>query len=239
MIKDKRPRYVIIMENVQKKIQENNLKPKDKLPTEPELMEEFKVSRATVRQAMQELENDGIVEKVHGVGTFVAEGKMKIQMQGFFSFSEEAKNNPGKYHTQVLSFKKTSINSKMIYQALELVEGSEVIEIKRLRSIDGEAVLLELTYIPASLHPDKLTRTFNYESIYDFIKSCGVKKLKGVEKLNPYHPSSDEAKLLNIDKKTDLLKFTRVLRDKAPVEYSVSILKPGKVSIQTIIERTL
>lgn len=238
MIKDKRPRYVVIMENVQQMIKDKSLKSKDKLPTEPELMKEYGVSRATVRQAMQELENDGIIEKIHGVGTFVAERKMKIQMQGFFSFSEEVKNNPGKYHTEVLSFKKTTPVSKVIYEALECAE-CELIEIKRLRSIDGEPVLLEITYIPATLYPGKLPRTFQFESIYDFIRSLGIKKLKGIEKLVPYHPSAEEAKYLQVDKKTDLLKFTRLLKDKQPVEYSVSILKPGKISIQTQIERTL
>ncbi|MFV0550972.1 MAG: GntR family transcriptional regulator [Anaerorhabdus sp.] len=236
---NKKPRYIVIMESVQEYIAKNNLKAGDKLPTEQELINEFGVSRATVRQAMQELEIEGIIKKIHGIGTFVEEERMNIQMQGFFSFSEESKQSNERYETKILEFKKTRDVPSKVFKKLEIADNSEVILIERLRFINMEPVLLEITYIPAYYYKPPLPKKFNYDSLYDFIREFGVKKLEGKEKLLPYLATNDEANKLLVDKKTPLLRFTRVLKEENPVEYSISILKPGKVRIQTIIERTL
>lgn len=233
---DKRPRYVIVMEAVQNYISNHQLQVGDKIPTEPEWMEEFHVSRATVRQAMQELENAGVIEKKHGVGTFVAEEKLSIQMQGFFSFSEEAKKVSNNYETKILKFRRTLNAPKKV---IDLFQSNEVIELERLRLIDGDPILLELTYIPGNLVKGRLPKEFKFESLYDYFKSLGVKHLTGNEKLTPHNPTAYEASKLKIDKQAMLLQFTRVLYEGNAIEYTTTILKPGKIGIETTIERKL
>lgn len=233
---DKRPRYVVVMEAVQNYIMKHHLAVGDKIPAEPEWMEEFHVSRATVRQAMQELENAGIIEKKHGIGTFVAEEKMSIQMEGFFSFSEEARKVSNDVYTKILKFKRTLNAPKKV---TELFGTSDVIELERLRYIDNEPTLLELTYIPGNIVKGRLPKEFEFESLYDYLKSLGIRHLSGSEKLTPHLPTSYEASKLQIDKQSLLLQFTRILSEEKPIEYTITIFKPGKIGIETKIERKL
>ena len=171
---DRRLLYVVIMESVQNYINEQGLKPGDQLPSEVELMNQFKVSRATVRQAMQELENEGIIEKKHGLGTFVAEPKVSIEMNGFFSFNEEAKKLNQTPHTTITQFERSVCPSKKIQQRLSLSPQDEVITIQRLRRIDEDPVLLETTYLPGkrflTLHQEELEN----QSLYDVFSRSGI-----------------------------------------------------------------
>lgn len=82
------PLYQQLKEILQKKI-ENEMKPGDALPTEPEIEEKYKVSRMTVRRAIDELVIDGLVYKKQGKGTFVREAKIVHDVEKVTSLTEE------------------------------------------------------------------------------------------------------------------------------------------------------
>ena len=66
------PLYYQLMDIIIEMIERENLKENDKLPSERELCKEYNVSRSTVRQAIQELEKEGYIYRMHGKGTFVS-----------------------------------------------------------------------------------------------------------------------------------------------------------------------
>ncbi len=74
-------------------IEEGNLQEDDRLPSERELCETYDVSRSTVRQAIQELEKEGYIYRLHGKGTFVSPERFKQDLLEFYSFTEEMKKN--------------------------------------------------------------------------------------------------------------------------------------------------
>lgn len=71
------------------KIHSGQWKVNDRIPTERELCDAYGVSRATVRLALGELENEGLLYRKQGKGTFVAAPKIEQLLSGFYSFSEE------------------------------------------------------------------------------------------------------------------------------------------------------
>lgn len=236
------PIYVKIMDNIHKYISENNLIPGDRIPTEIELMKKYDVSRATVRKAVQELENEGIIEKKHGLGTFVAEVKMSIEFKGFFSFSEEVKKqcNGKEPKTKILSFKKIKLDRKKIIDKLELLNNEEVYYIERLRFIDNDPVMLEISYLPVRFFEGLKKDELVTGSIYTVMKNHGIKHINGKENHLAYMPNEFEQKKLELDVNVPVFRFSRVLtEDGIPIEYTISILKTGKVRLEYNINEEL
>ncbi|PIJ50067.1 MULTISPECIES: GntR family transcriptional regulator [unclassified Erwinia] len=80
------PMYIQIKEYLRSRILEGSYSPNQKMPSESEMMDAFSVSRITIRQALNDLQSEGLVFKVHGKGTFVAGPRATQdlgQLQGF------------------------------------------------------------------------------------------------------------------------------------------------------------
>src|SRR5919112_3355580 len=116
--------------------------PGDPLPSEAELCERFSVSRMTVRQALQELTNDGLVERRRGQGTFVAHRPVHRRPGVFLSFTEEMNRRGGEAASRLLS---AGLDDPRQPEALDLglAPDSQVVRVVRVRLADGVPVALE------------------------------------------------------------------------------------------------
>ncbi len=85
------PLYYQLMDIIIDMIDSGELVEDDQLPSERELCEIYDISRSTVRQAIQELEKEGYIYRVHGKGTFVSKEKFRQELLKFYSFTEEMK----------------------------------------------------------------------------------------------------------------------------------------------------
>lgn len=131
-------------------IEKRELVESDKLPTEKELCERYDISRATVRQALTELENEDYIYKIQGKGTYVSPAKFQQDLLKFYSFTDEMKKIGKHPSSKVLDFKICKAYAK-IAENLEVKEGVNVYQFTRLRLADEEPMMLETTYIPYSL----------------------------------------------------------------------------------------
>ena len=127
----------------------------DLLPSEAELCRSLNISRNTVRQAIGELEDEGLVVRKRGRGTFVADPS--TNRRGVrYSFTTEV-SSMGKEPSSTLVDFQIITPPAIICEKMELREGTPVYCFTRIRNVDGEPLILETSYYPQYIYPN-LTR---------------------------------------------------------------------------------
>lgn len=96
------PRYVAIKQSIIERIEIGALKPGDRIPSEAELVEQFGVSRMTANRALRELQNAGIITRLAGVGSFIAEPKPIGQVIEIRNIAEEIRERGHEYHAVIV-----------------------------------------------------------------------------------------------------------------------------------------
>ena len=146
------PLYHQLNEFITERIESGDWLPGHRMPTEKELSNEFSVSRTTVRQAMQLLENEGLVERIQGKGTFV--GRPKIaQNLGTMGSMPLMANAGSSAAIQFISLNVVA-PSAAVASRLSLPAGEKVYELTRTMTLDGEPLMLITAWMPVSLFPD-------------------------------------------------------------------------------------
>lgn len=226
---NKIPLYLQLVEELISKIENNDYQENDKLPSERELCEMYDLSRITVRNALQELERDGYIYKLHGKGTFVSSKTYKQNLVKLYSFTEEMEKIGKEPKTKVLSFR-TIKADKRYANRLDINAGDEMYEIKRLRSADDEPLMYETSYLPAKKFPDLKKEDLEQKPMYQiFSDRYGVTVTKAVEQFSATNLREDEAQHLNYDisRPAMLIKRYAYYNDEI-IEYTVSVISGQK-----------
>ena len=151
------------------RIESGELKPNDRLETEDELSDRYEVSKATVRQALAELERSGQVRREQGRGTFVAEPRVEQGPRELTSFSDDMKRRGLRGHSKVLE-KGVVQADEAIARCLGLATGARVLRLQRLRMAEDEPLGIQTAYIPLSLAPGLEQESFDTGSLYDILE---------------------------------------------------------------------
>lgn len=120
------------------------------LPTEAELCQMLGVSRTVVREAIRVLEEDGLVARRHGVGTFVRDRPILKNLNfnfGITEMIESAGQTSGTSHLAI----RTESADKEIAEQLRVAPGTSVVTVERVRTADGRPVVYSLDSLPESL----------------------------------------------------------------------------------------
>ena len=125
---------------------DDELSPGDAIPSERALVERLGVSRVTVRQAIADLVDGGVLERVHGKGTYVT-GPQVDSWLHLTSFSREMRDRGLQPATVVLSAREETADDEVSY-ALRTRPGREVIRVERLRTADGTPMAHEVGLLP-------------------------------------------------------------------------------------------
>ena len=174
------------------------------LPSENELVEKHRISRATVRHALDLLEREGLIYKAKGKGTFVARARAKYELTSLVPTTEDILRRGWKPGTQVLSLRRLNPPSS-ITAALEIAEADEVFEIHRLRTADGEPICLQWSYIPTRLCPDLLDDDLSTSLTQVLEERYGIRLWTARSTLRARLAQPLEAKLLQIPKNSPVI----------------------------------
>ncbi|AZB41880.1 phosphonate metabolism transcriptional regulator PhnF [Bacillus sp. FJAT-42376] len=232
------PIYYQVEENIKEKIHSGEWKSGDAIPSERQFCEQYSISRMTVRQAISNLVNEGILERKRGRGTFVSAAKLNQELTGITSFTEQMAEQGKKPETKVLSFEQTS-SSKQAAKELGLDQDEEIYKVKRIRLADGEAIAYETLYMPVRLFPD-MTKKHAEGSIYDYIENqCGLPIQYGKQELEAAEAGKKAADALKLDEGAPVLKIQRTsfTPDHTAVEYTKTIYRGDRYKYVMELER--
>ena len=219
------PYYYQLFKYMEKKIRAGEWKAGQKLPSEGALCRHFGVSRTVVRQALQELVSDNLVETFKGKGSFIAPPKHAwLLMQSLTGFYQDAEARGEKVSTRVLELKVIPASGE-VADLLALDEGTPVICLRRLRFVDDEPVVVVVTYIPEHLCPGLVNEDFTSQSLYRLLaEKYGLVIAEGVRTIESINAPPDLAQLLGVPAGAalSLLKSVGQLADGTPLEYYVA-----------------
>ena len=219
------PYYYQLKEYLARLIHTGVLKPGDRLPTEMEICSVSGLSRTVVRQAIQELENEGFFERFRAKGTFVARPKVQERLvQTLTGFYEDTIAHGQIPVTQVLNFEVIPATSK-IAQELQVPAGDPVFFLKRLRFIDQEPILIVSTHIPRFMCPDLFRFDMSKHSLYGVLKENYHLIIRRARRsVEATAATPEDARLLGVDKGSPLLQLisTGYLGDGRPLEYFIA-----------------
>ena len=142
------PLHDQIRRAIHAQIQSGELRPGDQLPTEHEYAERFGVSIAPVRQALLDLVAAGMVIRIKGKGTFVAEGRVDTPVTLLASFTDELRSRRIPFSITVLD-QVVGPGPHHVLKALGLGSGSSVIRLRRLAVVQGEPAAILDAYLDA------------------------------------------------------------------------------------------
>jgi GntR family transcriptional regulator len=211
------PIYQQLEEQLEKLIFKGTWHLKEPLPSETLLAERLQISVMTVRQAMSQLVNKGLIYREKGRGTFVMPQPMERQLQRLESFSEDMRARDLPASSQTLVYKVVAPPS-IVAVRLGLEPGTHVLRVKRLRIVDNRPVALHDAYVNRlDLHRDALE---NIGSLYVLLEQKGIELLEAEETLEAILADEEVAGLLDIPHGAPLLKVTRLTwdRDRTPIE---------------------
>lgn len=144
------PLYTQLKESLRERILDGTYKVHQQLPSESEMSALFGVSRITVRQALSDLQKEGLIFKIPGKGTFVAKTKAFQQLMQLEGLAEAMSRMGYEIYNQVTSHKIVAA-SPTVAEKLHLEIGTSVTEIKRVRHLNREPLSVEITYLPAEI----------------------------------------------------------------------------------------
>jgi GntR family transcriptional regulator len=157
-LRDARTLAIQLRDRVADLIRDDGLKPGDKLPTEAQLTQRFKISRPAIREALKLLEQDGLIYVEHGRGRFVS-AISAVQVDRpitvFESVTAMTKHYGYTTVNKVLSIAEESPD-KVIMEQLQLKPSDRAIRIERLRLQKEEPIMYCVDYVPRSIIPTRL-----------------------------------------------------------------------------------
>lgn len=218
------PLYGQLREAIVSMIAAEGLVPGDLLPSEHQLCQEFGVSRTVVRQALAQLDNEGLVQRVKGKGTFVGHPKTSEHlMHTLLGLYEDVEQRGGEVRSDVLAHRTIPADREVATQ-LELDEGAPVVELRRMRYVDGEPWALSTAWLPEAYGRLTTRADLTEESLYRVLERHGIVGVTGWRSVEAVLADRDSAQLLGIHAGSALLKLESVRRDASgvPIDYFVA-----------------
>lgn len=208
------PLYVQLRDALLREVRDGGLQPGDRFPSEAAIRDRYRVSRATVRQALADLEAGGVIRKVQGLGSFVAAPKIR-HVPLLTSFAELASSQGFTPSHRVLS---SAVEGAPADAAAELgvPEGAPCRFLRRLFLADGNAVGLAETWLPVAAlggHDDLFDRDrLAGGSMYEALQSepIGLVLDHAVETISPGLVDAPSAALLGCEPGAAVLLIRRL-----------------------------
>lgn len=224
------PLHLQIQAFLRQKIVSNQLKSDETIPSERDLAEELRVSRMTVRQALNALREEGLIYQKRGKGTFVSSLKLDIHTRNLNGFSDEMTRRGMTPSSKTLQISRARASAEQAERLL-LDDGAEVFCLKRLRLADKIPMSLETTFLPVAQFAELDRYDFEKKSLYQVLENdYGVRMFSAAEDLEAAVSDAETSELLGVKKNSPLLIVYRtVFTDgNQPLEFTKSVYRADR-----------
>jgi GntR family transcriptional regulator len=210
-----------------------SLGPGAPLPSERLLADRYGLARMTVRSEVDRLVAEGIVYRLHGRGSFVAEPRV-AQAGLLSSFSEDMRAR-GLTPGSIVRSHQVTAAGPFLAGTLELAPGTALAEFERLRTADGAPLALERVYLPAERFPGIGAADLEHGSLFELLASRYDTRLSGADqRVVAVAIEESEAPLLGVGEGEPGLRFHTLARDNRgrPAYYATSLFRGDRYEIE-------
>ncbi|MDN5362727.1 MAG: GntR family transcriptional regulator, N-acetylglucosamine utilization regulator [Moorella sp. (in: firmicutes)] len=233
-----KPLYEQLKDILKQKITAGELQPGAALPGERQLMETYGVSRVTVRQAIAELVNEGLLYRQHGKGTFVAPKRIERPLARLLGVAEELALEGLDIGIQVI---KSGLQEAPpeARQELQLAEGETVFGVTRLITAAHQPLLLDASYFPPAIGQLLQNMDLSKDLIYTQLELYGYKISNGRQRISAGRVSREEARYLQCRAGSPVLivKRTTYVEGGLPIDYSRAIYRGDRYEYHVDLQR--
>jgi len=204
------PKHIELREKLRSRFQ--RMSPNSLIPSARELSKTYKVSAMTVRQALVALQQEGMIQSVPGLGTFVSDRKMSKRLT-FVSFSQEVIEKGMTPTSKIVSAIRIKVSDEQLAEQLQVDVGDYAYKIERVRFADKIPMALEESLVSADLMPGLLDQDLT-TSLYEIFRNAYEKPVTRAEcVVSPINLSKRQADLLDAELKSPALNFVVIAYD--------------------------
>lgn len=233
-----KPLYIQIQEYIAELILSGKLAPESKIQSEREISEDLGVSRMTVRRALTELVNEGLLERKHGSGTYVAKPKVTYESGELVNYIKAMQKRNIATASQLLEFSEIAA-SRRLAELLEIEIGNPIYRVNILRLANRVPVILERVFFPGLRFPNLEEWDLEKSSIYDLITTAYDIRIGKISQTVEAVGAVDiVAQQLRIEEDAPLLMLSRITYkkdDQKPVVFSHEFLRSDYAKIHSEI----
>lgn len=212
------------------------LEPGQPLPPERSLAIEFGVSRSTVRQAITDMVAAGLVQRLHGSGTYPVEPKVQLPLR-LASYTRDVSDQGLRPTSRIVSLKKMAADASTA-SALDIELGSKVWRLERLRLTDNTPLALECSHLSVQSFPDLKNLMNDNDSLYRTLEdNYGLTATRAVQTIETAMAEPEQYKLLEADSGTPVLILVRTTYDQRglPLEYVLSTYRGDRCRLTAVL----
>ena len=231
------PLYTQLVGIIKQNISSGELNVGDLLPSEAELCRTMGISRNTVRQAIGELEEEGLVVRKRGKGTFVADPNARGKCVRY-SFTTEI-SSMGKVPSSTMVDFGIIVPLPEISRKMQLQEGVTVYCFTRVRNVDGEPLILETSYYPQYLYPNLTRELVQTHSIHSLLYHVGIAPAAAEDTYEAVVLDEVRANLLHVPQGSCAFYHQRRTKteDGRIYEYTCSYIRADRVTLDVHMQK--
>jgi GntR family transcriptional regulator len=220
---------------IRSKIQSGEWPVEQRIPSERALMRMLSVSRATVRQGLDNLVKEGVLYRAQGRGTFVAAPKIRQGVLRLLDFSDIVRRSGMKPGARLLG-KERITPPPHVRKVLALSDAEPVFWLQRLLLVNEQPMLIETSYFPVACCPGLFEVYDGVEDVHRFVyRHYGIKIARASETFEPVILEDREASILGVEGGFSALWVEHIAFDSAdrPIAFLTSLLRGDRCRFYT------
>ena len=208
------------------------------IPSERQLSGDLRVSRLTVRAALDDLVREGFLERRHGAGTFVSEPKIAQELT-MTSFTEDMQRRGMVPSSKTMELKTVAAGARL-GRLLHVSPSERIVVVTRLRYADRETMAIETLHVSEALVPGLTAKDLEQHSFYELLEDrFGVIVVGGSQAIEPTVTNEEESAALGVPLHSPAFLFERTTKaaDGTIVEYVRSIYRGDRYRLVSDLTR--